>query len=206
MQHFAPPRIPANDLRPGRHWYAAAASIAVVLIALGAVIGVYRFHKVIDAVDTGRHFADGDTVTLRLEPGSGRAIWIKDQEFGPTASPECAVTGPGGPRLTEPGVDVFLTRAETWNPIYVIDVPRAGDYEVTCSSQAPSTYAIGDSGGLFALMGWLALAVALPVLGLGISAAIVLVTAVRRSRHRKRLLAELHGPAAGEPSPALRGN
>ncbi|MFF4389785.1 hypothetical protein ACFY0G_23810 [Streptomyces sp. NPDC001552] len=197
MQPFAPPQIPANDLRPGRHWYAMAASIAVVLILLGAAIGVYRFNSAIDSVDTDHPFANGDTVTLRLEPGSGKTIWIRDQEFGPSAAPECSITGPGDPRLTDPGTDVFLTRDETWNPLHTIDVPRAGEYEVTCSSPASSKYAIGDSAGMFAFAGWLMLAALLPMLGIGICAVIVLVTALRRRGHRRRLLAERYGSGGG---------
>ncbi|MFJ8886793.1 hypothetical protein ACIRJR_25775 [Streptomyces sp. NPDC102402] len=198
MQPFAPPRIPANELRPGRHWYATAAVIAVVLTVLGVAVGVYRIDKVTDAVDTGHQFADGDTVTLRLSPESERTIWIKDR--GPSAAQRCGITGPGDPRLTDPGVDVFLTRDETWNPLYAIDVPRAGDYEVTCSSQGPSRYAIGDSGGLVAFVGVLVLAGALPVLGIGVCAVIVLITALRRRGHRKRLLAERHGPRGEHPA------
>lgn len=197
MQPFAPPQIPANDLRPGRHWYAIAASIAVVLILLGAAIGVYRFNSAIDSVDTDHPFANGDTVTLRLEPGSGKTIWIRDQEFGPSATPKCSITGPGDPRLTDPGTDVFLTRDETWNPLHTIDVPRAGEYEVTCSSPASSKYAIGDSAGMFAFAGWLMLAALLPMLGIGICAVIVLVTALRRRGHRRRLLAERYGSGGG---------
>ncbi|MER6253901.1 hypothetical protein ABT224_21355 [Streptomyces sp. NPDC001584] len=127
MQPFPSVEIPANELRPGRHWYATATAIAVLLIVVGAAIGVYRFNSAIDSVDTGHQFANGDTVTLRLEPGSEKAI------------------------------------------------------------------SIGDSGGFFAFAGWLILAVALPVLGIGICAVIVLVTAFRRGRHRRRLL-------AGDPS------
>ncbi|MFB6582790.1 hypothetical protein ACFCYC_36220 [Streptomyces sp. NPDC056402] len=190
MQPSAPPQTSANDLRPGRHWYAVAASIAVVLILLGVAIGAYRFNTAIDSVDTDHPFANGDTVTLRLEPGSGKTIWIRDEEFGPSGARECSITGPGDPRLTDPGIDVFLTRDETWNPLHTIDVPRAGDYEVTCSSPAPSTYAIGDSGGMFAFAGWLMLAALLPMLGIGICAVLVLVTALRRRGHRRRLLAE----------------
>ncbi|WKD30938.1 hypothetical protein [Streptomyces xanthophaeus] len=199
MQPFPPPQIPANELRPGRHWYATATAIAVVLLVLGVVIGVYRFNSAIDSVDTGHQFANGDTVTLRLEPGSEKAIWIRDEEFGGPAAPECRITGPGDPALTDPGIDVFLTRDETWNPLYTIDVTRAGEYEVTCSSQALSAYAIGDSGAVFAFAGWLVLAIALPVLGIVVCAVIVLVTAFRRRGHRKRLLAERHGSGGIRP-------
>ncbi|MGA4847248.1 hypothetical protein ACOBQB_13655 [Streptomyces sp. G5(2025)] len=192
MQPSPPPRIPANELRPGRHWYATAAVIAVVLTALGAVIGVSRFHDVVDAVDTGHQFADGDTVTLRLDPEDEKALWIKER--GPSPDQSCDITGPGAPRLTDPGIDVFLTRDAAWNPLHTIHVPRAGEYKITCTSQGPSRYAIGDPGGLVAFGGWLILAGLFPVVGILICAAIVLVTAVRRSGHRKRLLAERHGP------------
>lgn len=188
MQPFPLPRIPANELRPGRHWYATAAAITVVLIVLGTVIGVYRFKDAINAVDTDNRFANGDTVTLRLDPEHEKAIWIKER--GPSPDQACDITGPGDPGLTSPGIDVFLTRNEAWNPLYTIHVQRTGDYKVTCISRGPSRYAIGDPGGLVTFGGWLVLAVLLPVLGIGIGTAIVLVTAFRRRGHRKRLLAE----------------
>ncbi|MFF5705178.1 hypothetical protein ACFY7H_22115 [Streptomyces sp. NPDC012794] len=85
-------------------------------------------------------------------------------------------------------------------PLYTVDVPRAGDYKVTCSSQAISRYAIGDPGGLVALAGWLVLAVFLPTLGFSIGAVTILVTAIRRRRHRKRLLAERYGSDGRYPA------
>ncbi|MFF4430770.1 hypothetical protein ACFYZ4_16570 [Streptomyces sp. NPDC001513] len=198
MQPFSPPRIPANELRPGRHWYATAAAIAVLLIAVGAAIGAYAFGNAIDSVDTGHQFANGDTVTLRLEPGSEKTIWVMYP--GRSPGPECDITGPGTAGLTDPGPEVFLTRDETWMPLHTIDVPRAGDYKVTCASQALSRYAIGDSGGLVALAGWLVPAVLLPMLGIGLCAVIVLVTAFRRRSHRRRLLAERQGSGGVHPA------
>ncbi|MFJ8053616.1 hypothetical protein [Streptomyces luteogriseus] len=198
MQPLPPPQMAAGELRPGRHWYATAAAIAVVLLVMGVAIGVYRFSNVIDAVDTDDQFANGDTVTLRLEPEHEKAIWIKER--GPSPDQMCGITGPGDPGLTDPGIDVFLTRNTTWNPLYTIHVPRAGDYKITCTSEGSSRYAIGDPGGLVSLGGWLILAAFLPMLGLGIGAAIVLVTAFRRRGHRKRLLAERHGSGGGHPA------
>lgn len=188
MHPLPPPRIRANELRPGRHWYVTAAVTAVLLIVLGVVIAVQRLDSAIDAVDTGHPFADGDTVTLRLEPDSEKAIWIKDR--GPSAAQDCEITGPGAPALTDPGIDVFLTRDETWNPLRTIEVSRAGEYEITCSSQGPSRYAIGDPEGQVTFAGGVVLAVLLSILGIAIGTAIVLVTAVRRHGHRKRLLAD----------------
>ncbi len=194
MQLLPSSRIPADELRPGRHWYATAAAIAVVLVVLGTAIGVHRFKDAINAVDTGSKFANGDTVTLRLDPHHEKAIWIRDR--GPSPDQECGITGPGEPVLTDPGIDVFLTRDETWNPLYAIDVPRTGEYKVTCTSQEPSQYAIGGPGGFVTFGGRLLLAALLPLLGIGTGAAIALVTALRRRSHRKRLLTEHHNSAA----------
>lgn len=190
MSITSPPRIPANDLRPGRHWYVIAAAIAVALTVLGVALAAYRFDQAVDAVDTDHQFANGDTITLRLEPENEKAIWLEDP--GPWYGSECDITGPGDPRLTDPGIDFFLTRDATWNPRFAIEVSQAGEYEITCSSDEPGRYAIGDAAGFFAFAGWLILAVLLPVLGVGAGAVIVLVTAIRRRRHRKRLLAEAH--------------
>ena len=201
MQPFPSPHIPANGLRPRRHWYVTAAAIAVALIVLGLVIGVYRFKNVINTVDTGSRFANGDTVTLRLDPEHEKAIWIRDR--GPSFRQACDITGPGDPRLTDPGIDVFLTHDETWNPLYTIDVTQTGDYGVTCTSQGPSQYAIGHPGGLVTFGGWLMLAVLLPLLGVSVGSAIVLVTAFRRRGHRKRLLAERHGSGGSHPDSRL---
>ncbi|MEU2022980.1 hypothetical protein ABZ565_12530 [Streptomyces sp. NPDC016469] len=198
MLPSAPPQIPANELRPGRYWYAVAAGTAVVLVVLGVVLGIYRFNNLVDAVDTGHRFTNGDTVSLRLGPESEKTIWIKDR--GPSAAQDCSITGPGDPHLGGPGIDVFLTRDETWNPLYDIDVSRTGDYEITCSSEGPSQYAIGKSGGIVSFLGGSILVVVLPLTGVGLGAAIVIVTAVRRRDHRKRLLAERGGPGWGHPA------
>lgn len=202
-------RPAANELRPGRHWYVTAAAIAVVLTVLGVVLGAHRIDGAIGAVDTGDRFANGDTVTLRLDPESDKAIWVMYP--GRSPGPTCHVTGPGDPGLTDPGTDVLLTRDETWALLYTIDVTRAGDHQITCSSEALSRYAIGDpSGGLFALGGGLLLAALLPVAGIGAGTVIALVTALRRRAHRKRLRADggraaapAPDPSDGEHSPAL---
>ncbi|MFJ3084897.1 hypothetical protein [Streptomyces sp. NPDC086838] len=198
MLPVAPPPIPANELKPGRFWYAVAAGIAVALIALGAMVGVSRFNDVIDAVDTGHPFANGETVSVRLGPESDKTIWIKER--GPSASQKCSITGPGDPGLGGPGIDFFLTRDATWNPLYDIDVKRSGTYELACSSDGPSQYAVGDRGGIVTFLGGAILAVVLPVLGIGIAAVIVLVTAIRRRAHRKRLVAERRDSGA-QPGP-----
>ncbi|CAL9539012.1 hypothetical protein SUDANB95_04158 [Actinosynnema sp. ALI-1.44] len=193
MPPVTPPRIPASELRPGRHWYAAAAATAAVSIVLAVVIGVYRFNDVVDAVATDHPFSSDDTITLELGPESDKAIWVKFQEHG---DPEgCGITGPGNPSLGDPGSDFFFTYDDTWNLLYTIDVRQAGTYEVVCPARVPSDYAIGDSEGFATFMGWLTLAGALAVLGIGTCIITAAVTALRRGNHRKRLLAERYAPA-----------
>ncbi|MEV0528801.1 hypothetical protein AB0I66_35815 [Streptomyces sp. NPDC050439] len=97
---------------------------------------------------------------------------------------------------------MFLTRDATWTPLSTIEVSQAGDYAITCSSHALSRNAVGEAEGLVALAGWLVLAMALPALGISLGAVIVLVTAVRRRRHRKRLTVERYG-CDGDQAPHL---
>lgn len=203
MQPTSPsgPRIPANELRPTRHGYVAAAAVAVVLIALGVAIGAYRIDKVVDAVETEHRFSNGETVTVRLDPEHPKAIWLKDP--GPWFGSKCEITGPGDPGLTDPSVDFYPTYDETWNPFDYIEVSQAGEYQVTCTSDEPGTYAIGDRAGFLGFAGGMILAVLLPVFGVAIGVVMALVTAIRRSGHRKRLLAERHGSGGDHPAPAV---
>ncbi|MDQ0813800.1 hypothetical protein QFZ63_005514 [Streptomyces sp. B3I7] len=199
MQPPPAPRTPAKELRPGRHWYVTAAVLPVVLIALGAVIGVHAVRNAVDAVDTGHRFADGETVTLRLDPAHEKTIWIRDR--GPSSRQSCDINGPGDPALNGPGIDVFLTRREAWNPLFDIDVPRAGEYSLTCSSRGgPSQYALGDAGGLVTLGGRLLPALLLPVVGVVAGLVLALVTGLRRRGHRRRLLAARRGPGMDRPA------
>ncbi|MGW5085847.1 hypothetical protein [Streptomyces coelicoflavus] len=194
MQPHPPPRTPtARELRPGRHWYLTAAAIAVVLTVLGVVIGAYRFNNLLDAVDTDHQFANGDTVTLRLDPEHEQTIWAKYPGVSP--GPECDIAGPGAPRLTDPGADLFTTYDETWTPVGTTDVTRPGDYTLTCSSRALSRYALGDSEGLISFAVDLIPAVLLAALGITTAVVITLVTALRRRAHRKHLLAAPPDPS-----------
>lgn len=97
-----------------------------------------------EAVDTDHQFANDDTVILRIGPENGKTVRVTYP--GRSPGPECDVTGPGAPGLTDPGADVFLTREETWTSLCTFDVPRAGDYKVTWPSRARSRYALGDYG------------------------------------------------------------
>ncbi|MFI6874456.1 hypothetical protein ACIBL6_13525 [Streptomyces sp. NPDC050400] len=175
-----------------------SAVIAVLLTVLGVVIGVLRFHDAMNAVDTDNQFADGGSLTLHLEAGSDKAIWI--MERGPSPDQKCGITGPGDPGLSDPGIDVFLARDAAWNPLYTIDAPRAGDYKITCSSRGPSRYAIGDTGSLVALTGRLLIGALLCVFGITACVALVAVTAIRRDRHHTRLLAELSNSRSSDPT------
>ncbi|EGG49616.1 hypothetical protein SGM_0691 [Streptomyces griseoaurantiacus M045] len=199
MQPASAPWTPANAPRPGRRWYVAAAVLPVVTTALGVVLGVHALRDAVDAVDTGHRFAGGDTVTLRLDPAHGKSIWIRDR--GPSSRQSCDISGPGESALTDPGIDVFLTRKETWNPLFGIDVSQAGEYRVTCSSRGgPSQYALGEAGGLLTLGGRLFPALLLPVVGLFAGLVLALVTGLRRRGHRRRLSAARPGSGAGRPA------
>jgi hypothetical protein len=204
-----PPGTPAAKIRPGRHWYVTGSLITAVLILLGMAVGLSRLSAAVDAVDTGQRFGGGDTVTLRLTPGGTEEIWLKDDEFGPRGTHECGITGPGGPVLRDPSIDMFVTWDEAWHPLYAIEVSQAGDYKVTCSppgaSPESAQYAFGNAGGFAGFLGGVVWAVALSALGVGVGAAVILVTAVRRRSHRRRLIAERGYLGGGHSAPPGQG-
>ena len=71
---------------------------------------------------------------------------------------------------------------------------EAGEYTLSCEGNEETTYSVTQQDILddllFGFFGALGFAVLLPGLGVLIGATILIVTAVRRNSHKRRLLAE----------------
>jgi hypothetical protein len=186
-----PPPIPASELRPRRYWYAVAAAIAVVLIGAGVTIGVLRFTKMLGAVDDGPRFGGTGSVTVQLDAGSDKAIWVESR--GLSFAPECQITSPG--TLHGSGSDTSIGKGTTtWHLLDTIDVPKTGEYQIRCRSEGTRVqYAIGDSVDVGGFVVGLVLAIVLPIVGFLSCVVICLITGLRRSSHRKRLVAQSYG-------------
>ncbi|TWV57101.1 serine/arginine repetitive matrix protein 2 [Streptomyces misionensis] len=196
----APPVIPARDLRPRRLWYVVAALLGVVLVGTGVTLVVLVIKNTVESVDTAHRFAAGGQRTFSFTQGKTRAIYVFQPERGHV---DCRVPSALADSLTKPAGTFRVTRgARSWDRVLELTPRTGGDYPVTCASEVPGAeFALGDKpevggmvGGILAAIGcFLTAALAVP--------AICIVTAVRRGRHRRRLLAAAAPPMWG-PSPS----
>lgn len=179
-----------RQIRPRRRWYGVAIGIAVLftLIGIGGfVAGIVTATNSVPAFD-GTYTGKQES-SVQLEAGRTYAVYVPE-----TAATDCDVDE--RVTSTSPGTTFSFTRnREQWVHVTNLSVDTTGAYPINCS--AP-TYAVGPApeldkfasgigGGIAALMG-------LPCLGLTIGGVIALVTGLRRSSHKKRLL------AAGTPT------
>jgi len=188
-----PPRIDPKQLKPSSIWYWLSAIPAVVGTILAIVFLVQFIQELDPDID---NFRSNRTAVLEFNEGD-RAIYIQSRRNGTpirlgTSEFRCSVTS------VETGEKVLLDRqggstldvdTDSYAREYSFEAPRDGAYRVICEGQEGVEMAIGPdlSFGLFAP---LLLAIGLFVLGLLIAAAIAIVTAIRRSSHKQRLLRE----------------
>lgn len=193
-----PPRIDPRELRPGRHWFVVAGVIAFVLIALG--IGGFAWGLVssIRNLAVDRPFQPNETVTVQMTPESPMGIYVALGAAGIPTDAQCTVTSPSGqnvPITTPSGTFTVTTGGRTWQEIHVVEATEAGAHRVTCQGET-GEYATGrhpDAAAFGGLIGGIASLILLPLLGMVIGGTIAIVTGVKRSGHRKRLLAERYG-------------
>lgn len=195
----APPVIPAKDLRPRRFWYVVAALLGVVLVGAGVTFIVLTVGNTMRSVDAAHSFAGGDQRTFSFTRGRTRAIYVSPYGRGHV---DCRVPTALADSMTQPAGTFRVTRgARSWDRVFEFTPKTTGDYPVSCTSELPAEFALGDKpevgdmvGGIFAAIGcFLTAAVAVPV--------ICVVTAVRRGRCRRRLIAAAPAP----PMPPMWG-
>lgn len=200
-----PPRIEPGELRPKRLWYVVAGAVGVVLIGLGVLSLVRTLTGAIDSIDKDGRFRSGESLTLNLESGQERAVSV-DQLNGSTFRYDCRATGPDDPTLERPEGSFKVTAGgHTWQRVLVLKAHGTGEHTVTCQAGTDTEFAVGEKPERSGFVGGLLLTIGLPVVGLISCTLIAVLTAVRRGRHRRRLLAERFtpppygGPSYGQP-------
>ncbi|MCS0602969.1 serine/arginine repetitive matrix protein 2 [Streptomyces sp. LP11] len=192
--------IPAKDLRPRRVWYLVAALLALLLSAAGVTVIVVTVRDAVNSVDTERSFSEGDARTFHLVQGETKAIYVSQSGQGHV---ECRIPELRDGSMTQPDSGFRVTLgSRTWERVFEVRPGSTGDYAITCTSERPAEFALGEKpevgstvGGIFAAIGCFLAAVAGAV-------AISVVTAVRRNRHRRRLTAGWAPHPAWGPPPS----
>jgi hypothetical protein len=182
-----PPTVPAKDLRPRRIWYLVAALLGLVLAGAGAAFIVVTVTSTVDSVDTARSFSSGDARTFGFVQGKTRAIYVSQSGKGRVA---CRIPGMPSGSITQPSVTFTVTAgSRSWERVFEVKPVSSGDYTVTCTSERPAEFALGDKPKVGALVSGIVAGIGCFFAAFAATVTIVVVTAVRRSRHRKRLTA-----------------
>lgn len=181
------PRIESAALRPRRRWFVVAVAIALVGIAAGVGIFVY----VILGARPTRTFGPGEKVTVHLSPNPRPGFYVNDAG---TSADRCEARSTSGQVVPTSPISGSMTvsyGSTRWHVLSRMSVPKAGDYQVTCEpggDSAATRYAVGTPPSMGGLVGAILAFILIP--GASVLAAIIItiVTIVRRSNHRRRLL------------------
>ncbi len=203
---YQPPvRIDPHELRPRLAWLVGAGLLAGFLL-LGGVGGfVWAVFNALGQIQVDKRFDEGQTVTIRMLPDVKTGIFaeeiVRGVGSGETESvtpvAKCAVTSPAGQVVSlqrQSGTFSATVNGVTWAQIYVVGVPEAGDYQVTCQSNETTLFGVGKDPDDAAFAGWIAGAFValfvLPLVGLGVAVITAIVVGRRRRDHRNRLIVE----------------
>lgn len=201
----APPtNIPAKDLRPRRIWYLVAALLGIVLVGVGAGFIVATVKDTVHSIDTSRSFSSGESRTFSFVQGETKAIYVSQSGQGHV---ECRIPRMRSGSMTQPDSTFRITvGSRTWERVFEVKPDSSGDYALTCASELPAEFALGDKPRVGATIGNIAAGIGCFLAAFASSVTIIVVTAVRRSRHRRRLAgawapAPQWGPPPSGPAP-----
>ncbi|MCY9787261.1 hypothetical protein KIK06_25600 [Nocardiopsis sp. EMB25] len=190
------PLVDPRELRPRRVWYVLGTGV----ITLGILVGIAGFAvmmvRMLAPPEFEAELRGSGEVTFTLDEGVGR--------LGLYASPwdadgySCVLVLPDG-QEREFGFPPYShsvdTLSESWALAGDAETAGAGEYALACDGGADTAFGVtdiqdGERTFLANLMGAFASILGAPLTGLLVGAPILIVTAARRNRHRRRLLGE----------------
>ncbi|NUS74561.1 MAG: hypothetical protein HOQ05_14355 [Corynebacteriales bacterium] len=183
------PQISAKELKPGRGWFVVAAAIFVLSLIAAVVTLVVALTSLPD-IDI--KFDDEETKVVELDSDKRYTLYV-DTDRSYSVDYFCSVTSVDtGDAVELSDVDTEYTQGK-WSSIYHFDVPRDGDYDLLCNGTSErNRYALGERANLWVLTAGITGLFVLPGLGFLIGGVIALVVAVKRNRHKTRLLYQRH--------------
>ncbi|MBB4931101.1 F0F1-type ATP synthase assembly protein I [Lipingzhangella halophila] len=209
-----PPAPDPAVLRPRKLWFWVGGLVIVLGIAGGITGFILGIAGVVNSTSTAAEFDAGEPATFEAdEANTDSDTWklYADQDISSRDAEEnCEVTGPGGQvAISDPGYSSETTvNDERWVLVAQLDITETGEYTVECDASTNAGFSVGYGPGLgdnaMGIVGSIAALILVPLLGVIAGLTMIVVTAVRRSRHRTRLQAA-SGYGPGQYGPGQYG-
>ncbi|WP_017603709.1 hypothetical protein [Nocardiopsis alkaliphila] len=201
-----PPRVDGKELRPGRVWFFVGA-LVLVLGIIGGILGfVISLASSVGLPELEHRVRAGESITFEVT--GTETVNLGLYANGNAIVGDCTLSTPDG--RTEgfdyPGYShTGALNGESWRLVGVHDAAQPGEHTMDCQyTGMDTTYALGDVGNgeedfvRGALTG-VAFMVGLPLIGAIVGITVMVVTGVRRGRHRRQLIAERSQGRGGRP-------
>lgn len=177
---------PAGPIRPGLLWVWLTWAVFVVLAVVGTVLFVGGLISTVGDAAPTTTFASGEDVIVRIDPVDKPALYATADSSTNVNCEIFARDSAEGLSLTQPGGQVTVTLNGTrWEQVFLIGVPRADDYRVTCEGSG-ARFGVGKDLAASRLAGTAVLWIVLPAIGFVAAVATTVVVLVKRSNARKR--------------------
>lgn len=191
------PHVDPSELRPRRRWYVIGATVIFVLGASGVVGFLLMLFSVLGQpeFDAEVH-GTGEAAFSLPAPEEGQyrlSLYVSPNGADPHA---CVLQTPEGETdFGHSGVSHEVeTGGTSWEMVGRAENLGPGEYTLSCHGDEGTTYSVTQEdvldGLLIGVFGALGFAVVPPGIGLLIGVPILIVTAVRRNSHKRRLLGE----------------
>lgn len=199
-----PPPVDPAQLRPSRLWYWLSpipGIVGIVVAVLFIVMLVNRIGADLDRFTTSSprvvHLEKGDERGIYVQVAGGRVAGTSSAIAG------CTVRQQSSERivpLREPSGTFTLTvNGKSYRELYHFRPSSTGNYSVSCEGPEGAPLAVGPHFGFKGLVVPIVGAILSFLVGIALSIVIAVVTAVRRSNHKRRLQYEMAQRQAGYP-------
>lgn len=201
-----PPRIDPKEIRPGRIGFVVGALILIVGLIGGIVGFIISLVSAVSLPELQHRVQESQSVTFEL--AGAEAVNLGLYSNGNALPNDCVLIDGDGREtgFDSPGYSHNGTlNGESWRLVALQNDMVPGEYTLDCRETGMgTTYALGDIGDgeegfVRGTLTALAFMIGLPVLGLIVGVTIMVVTGVRRGRHRRQLIAERTQGHPGQP-------
>lgn len=201
------PVVDPKELRPARWWYWIVGALGLVGAVGGAITLVQGLASFLQFADV-EELTVGESARIELDPTEPMTIYALERTDGTVPLINCAgfPVSEGSIDLNASDLDSYVFNGRgSWRSMYDIEVTEAAPYRLECDAmvvpEPGDRVGLARTGMPTAAIGWFGVAALFGFVGLGGSIVIGLVVGIRRSNHRRRLLAERRPPTPRWPPP-----